>query len=315
MPDGTTIPEEQRGHEYSRICRQILEQEKPLKAVILEYSELGYADLRDIVSPPIFPNLVHVRATDRAISVSDVIWNTESPSQFRHIHAQWFGNVPSLLNSSTLTNLHLTFDIPNPSFASFIDKRVKLPGLVHLHIEYHNYDLSDEYDDPTWPLSLLEIVGEQLRTLFLSSSKGYLEHLLGEIWRVCPKIEDMYIDGNWPNEAPPTGHPIHTLGLNAHWIKTGRRPRNCVPDWPCLRTVRLDRSWYEWKRLGRMLSPNSHIRTSSTIKSQEGQLEESQLEELEEDEFEGEWEDESEEEREEDESENELEENEWDEEE
>jgi hypothetical protein len=233
------------GPSYDRLCKGIIEARAPFKVEIIDYSEMAQHILRNLNSSVIFPNVVSIYGTDE--STPNII---ESFPLLRYLNMglDWFGGELLTLSSSTLTNMHLCYTIPNPSFTVFTDTSIQLPALRHLYIEGSEYEELYEYDEPAW-VPLLKIVGKELKTLFFDKEQICTrEDVLKDIWALCPKLEELstinrcFLANSTP---PPKGHPIHTLEL--HWLQITYKGTLELPDWPGLRTLRIHERWHEWE--------------------------------------------------------------------
>jgi hypothetical protein len=230
--------------QYIELCQHIIVHKKPFRAQIIDYGHFGHRILHNIVSSGTFPNLIRIHATQVSMPASEIIQTIESLPTLRHMYAQLMWNQDRILSlrSTTLITLMISFHIPNPSFTMFTDETLHLPALRHLHINYSYYDHPGAYGEPAW-LALVRVVGKQLRTLVFSrEAPCTMNNVPEEIWRICPKLEDLFAFGLITIPAPPAGHPIHTLNWAMH-------RDNDVPDWPSLRTIRMDRAWSNWFEL------------------------------------------------------------------
>ncbi|PVG04327.1 hypothetical protein CPB86DRAFT_778590 [Serendipita vermifera] len=232
-----------RNDGYIYLCRQILEQEQPLNAEILKDNDYLYHVLQGLISPQMFPNLASVFDLGDVIEAESIQTMLSYPS-FRHLYMEVQYSTNNILKSSTLTTLILGIQISNQSRISFIRKDIDLPSLVHLDIQYSSYEEPGIYDEPAW-LRLLEVVGKGLRTLSLPQERRCrMKMLPKDIWTICPRLEDLRFMGGIPNEPPPEGHPIHAFTVGSNWFThKNTRKEEWVPDWPGLRTIRMDSSW------------------------------------------------------------------------
>jgi hypothetical protein len=225
--------------------RQILEREQPLPAKMLDFVWSMTEIYEEFPLSSIFPNLVHVRGSSRQITT--VIEMIESLPSLRHMHIplNWFEDRARSLKSTTLTTLDLAFS--NHSVI-FTDEIIQLPTLKHLHIDAIRCSGYLRPNEPIW-LSLLKAVGKELRTLQLPWEEGEFSIITGEIWGLCPKLEDV---SPWTTlwKAPPVLHPIHTIGVAADWITKESSLEDSIPDWPGLRTVRINTKWEFWMEYG-----------------------------------------------------------------
>jgi hypothetical protein len=236
----TTVP-------FFELCQNIFQQESPSRAQILDCGFCGYDIIEQVKLSRTFPNLVHIQGEDKYKSSTDIIKMIESLSSLRHIYTRldWLGGGLLSLKSSTLTTLNLAFSAPNPSLTLFTDENLHLPALRHLHVGAVYYTQRNIHDEPPW-LPLVKIVGKELLTLRLpwQIKDSYVG---GELWRHCPKLGDLF---PWTPTCtpPPERHPIHTIGVSHTWI-TNLYPLK-IPDWPGLRTVRIDEPWRHWMTCG-----------------------------------------------------------------
>ncbi|PVG04344.1 hypothetical protein CPB86DRAFT_778596 [Serendipita vermifera] len=146
------------------------------------------------------------------------------------------------LRSPILTTLTLSISIPNPSLKVIARGNLHLPVLRHLHITSSRYEDIGEYDEPCW-MPFIRLIGSNLRTLRVTRESHYLKEIPGEIWSICPKVEHLHLDGQRTTIPPPDNHPIHTLSISYWDIWMGDPLHEYVPDWPGLRTVRMDYDW------------------------------------------------------------------------
>ncbi|PVG04325.1 hypothetical protein CPB86DRAFT_869027 [Serendipita vermifera] len=236
------------GSHYFVHCHRILEQEQPLKAEILEV-DIKKGALRGFISPELFPNLTNVLDFDRTPFETETLSTVASFSHLRHLYIQGRWDNTWTLKSPTLVSLVLDFPVPDPSFASMIDKTIDLPALRHLWIQTSFYRQPSSYNEPAW-LLLLKVVGKELRTLNLPVEIRCTSTLPEGVWSLCPKLEDLHYTGQMPY-GPPNGHPVHTFWLDATWIRvrdTIKYPLSSfvldwLLDWPGLRTLRVNFHW------------------------------------------------------------------------
>jgi hypothetical protein len=249
--------------DYSELCRYILEHKRPFRTQIIDYGELGHLILEDLVLSHVFPNLQCIQGFRNRMPANELIEDINSLPFLRQVFVEleWAEYKMTTLSSSTLTTLYISLPIINTSFTPFTDKTFDLPALKHLHIE-ESYEQSDnEYETPLW-LHLVRILGRDLRTLYVPvEGKCTIKCIPGEIWTICPKLEDLYSPLQPPSTPPPVGHPLHTLGLVCDYIAE----EDCfndyeyVPDWPGLRTIRIDLSWEDWTKCGCGPLPTSQL--------------------------------------------------------
>jgi hypothetical protein len=234
---------------YANLRNHILEQIESLEAIILDHGRYGDLLLPSDGLSEILPNLVCVHDTGASITEYKVINMINSIPALRYLYIplDCFHDKLLSLKSSTLTTLHFSFTIPDPSCIMFTNENLHLPALRHLYIEECQYGRPDYYDEPAW-MSLVKIVGKELRTLFLPGEIGCRMRTVPEaIWKHCPKLEDLALEFMEPPvEPPPMGHPIHTLSAHEPLDRL-QTPLQDVPDWPGLRTVRVDSTWDRWK--------------------------------------------------------------------
>lgn len=234
--------------EYFGYCRQIFEQEQSFKVEILECDYYGYGILWGLISPQKVPNLTTVLDEHEAACGTEHFRDIVSLPFLRYanIKITGSGDGAPIFISSTLTTLVLTLWIPNPSFALFTDKNLSLPSLRHLEIQHSLYHRLSIYDEPAW-LPLLKVVGKKLRTLCLPLDVQCRQATLpGQIWTLCPKLEDLRYFGPFPDKPPPERHPLHTIDVDVAWIIRFKEEEIWVWDWPGLHTVRFDVEWEEW---------------------------------------------------------------------
>jgi hypothetical protein len=232
---------------YQKLCNFILDLNHPLKAEIMGYEHSGYHYFYSFVSSHPLPGVICIQATNPTIPSSHINKILESLPSIRHIYANFsgFGNDLLSLRSSTLTSLSLTLNIIKPS-SIWTDKFLYLPALRHLNIEGSSFHGPDDYDEPAW-LLFVKILGKELRTLFLPREDRCRNiDVPGDIWSICPKLEDLFYLWGAPTTPPPEGHPIHTLGMSYILFRTSGLQEFDVLDWPGLRAIRIDRSWDYW---------------------------------------------------------------------
>jgi hypothetical protein len=232
------------GDNYTRLVNSILEHEKPLQATILDCKRGSYLLAFSVARADTLPNLLRFNALDDALLRRKIINIIESLPSLRHAYTEvyWFRDEVFSLKSATLTTLNITFNFTNPSlFASFTDNSFYLPTLMHLNINVSSHYRYEQYDEPTW-LPLVRIIGKGLRTLSLpAEEKCRRKDVPEEIWKICPKLEDLCFPGRPPSTPPTVGHPIHTVGINGYNIVPQIHLGDIVPDWPGPRTVRIVR--------------------------------------------------------------------------
>jgi hypothetical protein len=233
---------------YVDLCACILKHEGPLKAEIIDYEFQEYNLFQESDFFSFFPELIRAQGMEELILPEELTRVTKYLPSFRHMHTplQWYDEEVHSLKSSTLTTLIILFHIPDLSSIVFTDESIQLPALRHLHIEECQYSRPSKYDEPAW-LSLLKVVGKELRTLYLPPEEKCTEmSTSGEIWSICPKLEDLYLSQWPPTIPPPIGHPIHTLGMYHAHISYEKPLEDFVPDWPGLRTIRIAMEWKLW---------------------------------------------------------------------
>jgi hypothetical protein len=237
---------------YSDLCRYILEHKRPFGTQIIDHGNTGDSILDDLVLSRIFPSLQCIQAFRDYMPVTEIIEDIESLPFIRQVflELEWPEDEMPSLSSSTITTLCISLPIANYPFTLFTDKNPYLPALRHLHIEEPSREPNAEYDTPLW-LHLVRVLGRELRTLYVPlEEKCTKEDTPEEIWRICPKLEDLRIPQKPPSTPPPTGHPLHALGLICDYISD----EDCfgdfdyVSNWPGLRTIRVDLSWDDWTK-------------------------------------------------------------------
>ncbi|PVG04337.1 hypothetical protein CPB86DRAFT_810176 [Serendipita vermifera] len=124
-------------------------------------------------------------------------------------------------------------------------KVLALPALRHLHIFYGSYKGPGVDDTPAW-LPFLRMIGKELRSLFVSMRELSVEFPWRELWTICPKVEDLFIEARQPTTPPPEGHPLHTLGRPYWYVTSGTDLQSFVSAWTSLRTIRIDKEWQYW---------------------------------------------------------------------
>jgi hypothetical protein len=77
-----------------------------------------------------------------------------------------------------------------------------------------------------------------------------------EIWKICPKLEDLY-SSRLPPSTPPEGHPIHTLSIKYSLISRTTRLGDIIPNWQSLRNIHITQNWIDWRngRYGPLTTP------------------------------------------------------------
>jgi hypothetical protein len=238
---------------YFQLCRAIIEENQPFRAQIIDCKYDNSRILDGLLSS--FPHLVcihapHVLSVNPIFTATELIQSIGSLSFLRHVYTdlRWVGNNLLSIKSSTLTTLSLSFSVPNPSFTSFSDKRLFLPAPRHLHVRSCLYNEPVRYEEPSW-LPLVRILGRELRSLFLPREVGCTTKVVpGEIWKICPKLEEFTVMDRPPLVPPPAEHPIHTLGVDHALIAPLHSLKDVVPNWPSLRVIRIAASWYTWRR-------------------------------------------------------------------
>jgi hypothetical protein len=229
---GLDIEESAPDRLYSQLCTAILEHEKPFRAEILEDENGGCCNM----PPHAFPDLVCIQAMYVILYEGKACEIIESHQSLRHLYTlpELFEAKLLSLKSSTLTTLHISF----ANMGSYED--LYLSALKNLHIESSFYR-EEEYPEPAW-LPLARVLGGGLRCLRVPNEWGCtMVEMPGEIWELCPKLEDLCHPYKPPITPPPAGHPVHTLGVPDKF-STHSLLEN-VPDWPGLRTVRINVLW------------------------------------------------------------------------
>jgi hypothetical protein len=232
---------------FEEFCSRIFEREQPLRAKILDCGPAGFQGAKRINFSHTFPDLVHINGDDKSTLPTKLTQTIEPLLSLRHMYLQFTWSVDRIfpLNSSTLTSLSLSFKCPSSSY-TFTAESLHLPALKHLDIENIYCDTPGLYDEPIW-LRLVRVLGKELWTLALPfEAQCRTRSASREIWDICPKLEDLFISRPIP-DAPPVGHPIHTLGVPGYSI-TRRKPlTEYIPDWPGLHTVRINMRWEDWR--------------------------------------------------------------------
>ncbi|PVG04346.1 hypothetical protein CPB86DRAFT_869041 [Serendipita vermifera] len=232
---------------YLELCSHILDKMKPLRAEIIDLPT-RCSGIENLVSPTMFPRAVHIRAMWGNIPITEVVQLIESLPSLHHMYVPciWVENKVSSLKSTTLTTLFLSFQ--TLSFTSFAKESIHLPALRHLHLDYACHRDSDDYNEPAW-LPLLRVIGKELRTLYLPWDTMFYGQIPGDLWNLCPKLEDLFHSQQLLDvPAPPEGHPLHTLGTSFYWLPSQDDIKEHIPSWPGLRTIRVDVSWEAWIR-------------------------------------------------------------------
>jgi hypothetical protein len=205
---------------YFGLCSHLLQQQRPLKAEILDYGPRIYDNPKILDLWDILPNLVRIEAND-AIKETEEIENIESLPVLCHIfrELEWLGTGNFSLKSSTLTTLILSIRIQRTSLLPLNKGTLCLPALRNLHIESCYYEDPDEYDEPAW-VPLVEIIGKELRTLYLPLEANCSQsEVPRELWTLCPKLEDLYVPYVSFGTPPPIAHPLHTITMEGVWSK------------------------------------------------------------------------------------------------
>ncbi|PVG04343.1 hypothetical protein CPB86DRAFT_213214 [Serendipita vermifera] len=236
-------------HKFPKLCVQIIHQIQPLKTEMLDLVGHSSGCGASMILPSAFPNLVAVQVMRSVTPTTEDIQLIEVFPSLRHSFSkcQWVPSTMGPLKSPLLTTLTLSLRIPEPSLHMLTYDDLYLPALKHLHIEIYILDELREYDEPSWlplvRLPLVRLIGKELRTLRVSSERGFSGDIPGEIWSICPKVEHLHLDGQRTTIPPPAAHPVHILSIPYWDILLGYPLHEYVPDWPGLRTVRMD---YEW---------------------------------------------------------------------
>jgi hypothetical protein len=243
-PDQFQLDPPFSGEGYTHLVNSIFEHKKPLQATILDCKRGSYLLAFSVARADTLPNLLRFNAMDGAPIRDKIINIIESLPSLRHAYTEvyWFRDQVFSLKSSNLTTLNITFNFTDLSFfASCVDNSFYLPALMHLNINVFPHHRYEQYDEPTW-LPLVRIIGRKLRTLSLPvEEKCQRKDVPGEIWKICPKLEDLCFPERPPSTAPPKGHAIHTIGIDSYNIVPQIQLGDIVPDWPGLHTVRIVR--------------------------------------------------------------------------
>jgi hypothetical protein len=103
--------------------------------------------------------------------------------------------------------------------------------------------MEEEYPEPAW-LFFVRAVGKELRTLKIPDEECCtMREVPEEIWGLCPKLEDFFPYMLLLKTSPPAGHPIHTITVGSYGITNEEDLQESLPDWPGLRTIRINESW------------------------------------------------------------------------
>jgi hypothetical protein len=230
--------------DYSGLYMQILRQNQPFRATMLDYSYSENQFVEQTILPSAFPNLVVVQVLRYSISAAEVIRFIESCPSFRHSFVSCFWNPGSMapLKSLILTTLTLSLEFTGSLLKVLTHEDLYLPALRHLYIQPSWSLQGSAHVEPLY-FPFLRLTGRELRTLHLPREKGLLGDISGELWNICPKAEHMHLAGQKTTVPPPVDHPVHTVSINWYEIWLGDPLHAHVPDWPRLRTVRLDSTW------------------------------------------------------------------------
>jgi hypothetical protein len=229
---------------YQKLCQRVLHQFRPLKVQIMDFgnSDFYMSELLCSISPSAFLNLVIVQAAYIAElqTVSELISSLPS---LRHcfVKCRWGYNDDVSLKSSTLTTLFFPFRRSTEPFECFMEGKMYLPALRHLYMTIYGYQGVFGVYDTSW-LALLKNVGKELRSLYLPVHGHLGIELPEDIWRLCPKLELLHTSMKL-GAAPPPDHPLHTLSIPNICFQDGCSLPNCIPDWPRIRTIRINGQW------------------------------------------------------------------------
>jgi hypothetical protein len=116
------------------LSTSILARVSLIKAKILNYGNKGWYILFPFVLSHPFSHLACIQATTTATSLAAAIKILESLPSLRYLYAPLPRFTEFSLKASTLTNLNLSFSLPNLS-STLTDKEPYLPALRHLNIE------------------------------------------------------------------------------------------------------------------------------------------------------------------------------------
>jgi hypothetical protein len=259
-----------RRYDYIQLCCHLLEGEKPLRAEIVNCGWNGDLILSRKGLEHIFPNLMCIHTEDVQVDTFFALNMIRSLPSLCHMYPflkdVYIDNSVEL-KSPTLITLYLSIHIPNLPLTAFTEETLYLPALRHLYITSSWYERSQEYDELAW-LPLVKAVGKELRTLFLPVEPGCNKKSVPEeIWSICPKLEVLHnLHWQLPDTPPPVGHPIHTLGVRCDHITPESALEKTVPDWPGLRTVRINENWNYWGVVNsRLTDPQTDWLTSRSL--------------------------------------------------
>jgi hypothetical protein len=161
----------------------------------------------------------------------------------RHCYGRgyWGPKEKQSFDSSSLITLSLTLRHPTPPESFFTTQNWNLSNLRHLCVRYNDgIEVGEGPQNSLW--ALLKLAGKGLRSLHLPWSNDSYE-LLADIWTFCPNLEHIYTAMKLTS-APPFDHPIHTITFPSTKFYSSTPPETFIPDWPGVRTIRIDASWY-----------------------------------------------------------------------
>ncbi|PVG04353.1 hypothetical protein CPB86DRAFT_778602 [Serendipita vermifera] len=243
-PGGEDNSDETTDDSYQQLCRLIFHRFHPIKVQILDFgnSDIDMFELLCPLPPSALPNLVILQAAYIA-GLETAFKLINSIPRLRHcfVKCHW-GSIKDLsLKSSSLTTLFFPFCSSIPSSDYFTEDKFYLPALRHLYMTLYGYAGSYGASELWW-LALLKTVGKELRSLYLPIH-GYVGvDLPGDIWSLCPKLELLHCSMKL-SIPPPPEHPLHTLSIPNMCLQGSCSLPGCIPDWPGIRTIRVNGQW------------------------------------------------------------------------
>jgi hypothetical protein len=230
---------------YASLHSHILRLERLPRVEILDYGGYGSSILPEVDLSQVFPNLLRFQAMDGTTKLDGVVKAIQSLPSLRHMYAQpdkddRVDDKTRQLRSSNLTTLYISSCWSKSLLNRLKGTTIPLPALRHLHFQIQSKDR----DSASW-LALLRMVGKELKSLHLPRLFS-LNPSSTEIWELCPNLEDLSGSFKLPPPTPPVGHPIHTLGVDMTMLESQQKLENIPPDWPSLRTLRINMPWNFW---------------------------------------------------------------------
>ncbi|PVF93213.1 hypothetical protein CPB86DRAFT_790371 [Serendipita vermifera] len=228
------------GMTFEDLCWNIIQQAGALQLIILDFRSSGFSMVKFPITA--FPKAVTLLGLHCAYS-GTLAKIVNSIQTLRHCFGRgyWGPKEKQTLNSSSLISLSLTLRYPTPPEDFFKTQNWNLPNLRHLCARFTDRrDVSDLPQKSLW--AMLKIGGKGLHSLYLPWDNRD-HNLLADIWTLCPNLELLHTEMKLTS-APPFDHPIRTISVPSFDFYDNKPLETYIPNWPGIRAVRMDVSWY-----------------------------------------------------------------------